>query len=41
MHVSNCPYPLDVALECFHIGATLRYGTLLHYGTDPVTTDAG
>ncbi len=40
MHLSNCPYPLDVALERFHIGATLRYGTLLHYGTDPVTTDA-
>lgn len=32
------PYPLDTALERFHTGETLRYGALLHYGQDPVTT---
>lgn len=33
------PYPLDVALERFYTGETVRYSTLLHYGQDPVTTD--
>jgi hypothetical protein len=37
--VSNCPYPLDVAVERFHTGETLRHATLLHYGSDPVATD--
>jgi hypothetical protein len=40
--VTNCPYPLDAALERFHTGPTVRYGTLLHSGAaalidDPVT----
>ena len=33
------PYPIDVALERFHTGQTQRHGTLLHFGSDPVTTD--
>jgi len=33
------PYPLDVALERFYTGSTQRHGTLLHFGSDPVTTD--
>lgn len=33
------PYPLDVALERFHTGQTQRYSTLLHFGSDPVTTN--
>ena len=33
------PYPMDVALERFYTGQTLRYGTLIHFGHDPVTTD--
>ena len=37
--LAKYPYPLDVALERFHTGETIRYSTLLHYGTDPVTTD--
>ena len=37
--IANCPYQLDVALERFHTGDEERYGVLLHYGQDPVTTD--
>ena len=37
--VSKCPYPLDVALERFYTGDTLRHSVLLHYGQDAVTTD--
>jgi hypothetical protein len=38
--VGNCPYPLDVALERFHVGKSgLQYSTLLHYGDQPVTDD--
>ena len=33
----HCPYPLDLALERFYTGETLRHSTLLHY--DPVTLD--
>jgi len=39
MLVGKYPYPLDVALERFHTGQSLRYSTLLHYGQDPVTSD--
>lgn len=35
------PYPLDVALERFHTGDTLRHSALLHYGDDPVTEELG
>ena len=37
--VSNCPYPLDAAVERFQTGDTIRYGTLLHFGDDAVGTD--
>jgi hypothetical protein len=37
--LSPCPYPLDVALERFYTGSTLKHSTLLHFGTDPVTQD--
>jgi len=33
------PYPLDVALERFYTGKTIRHSTLLHFGNDPVATD--
>jgi hypothetical protein len=33
------PYPLDVALERFWVGDKQKHATLLHFGTDPVTTD--
>jgi hypothetical protein len=37
--LKGCPYPVDIALERFHTGKTLRYGVLLHFGTDRVTAD--
>jgi hypothetical protein len=37
--LNDCPYPADFALERFYTGKTLRYGVLLHFGTDAVTTD--
>lgn len=33
------PYALDVGLERFYTGATQRFSTLIHFGTDPVTTE--
>ena len=33
------PYPLDVALERFWVGDKLKHATLVHFGSDPVTTD--
>jgi hypothetical protein len=37
--ITGCPYPLDLALERFYTGQTVRYSTLVHYGREPVTTD--
>lgn len=37
--IKNCPYPLDLALERFYTGDKLRHSTLLHFGTDDVTSD--
>lgn len=37
--LNDCPYPADFALERFYTGKTLRYGVLLHFGADAVTTD--
>jgi hypothetical protein len=37
--LKGCPYPVDIALERFYTGKTLRYGVLLHFGTDQVTAD--
>jgi len=36
---ADFPYPLDVGLEHFYAGKTQHFGTLIHFGTDPVTTD--
>jgi hypothetical protein len=36
---ADFPYPLDVGLEHFYTGKTQRYGTLIHFGSDPVTTN--
>ena len=33
------PYPIDVALERFQTGQTQRHSTLIHFGSDPVTSD--
>jgi hypothetical protein len=33
----GCPYPLDMALERFYTGKTLKHSALCHFGTDPVT----
>jgi hypothetical protein len=37
--ITNCPYPLDLALERFQAGDKKRYGVLLHYGEEQVTAD--
>ena len=37
--LAHCPYPIDVALERFYTGSTLKHSTLLHYGIDPVVQD--
>jgi hypothetical protein len=35
--LKGCPYPLDVALQRFYTGKTVRYSGLFHFGDDPVT----
>lgn len=37
--LKHFPYPLDVALERFYTGATLKHSTLFHFGVDQVTQD--
>jgi len=37
LHLAHCPYPLDVALERFYTGTTLKHSALLHFGMQPVT----
>ncbi len=37
MPLKHCPYPLNVALERFYTGKTLKHSALLHFGPDPVT----
>jgi hypothetical protein len=39
LQLKKCPYPLDVALERFYTGKTLKHSALLHFGADPVTED--
>lgn len=36
--LKHSPYRLDVALERFYTGQTIKHSVLLHYGHDPVTT---
>jgi len=35
--LARCPYPLNVGLERFYTGQTLKHSALLHFGQDPVT----
>jgi hypothetical protein len=37
--IPDFPYPMDVALERFHIGQTHRHTGLIHFRCDPVTID--
>ena len=37
--LKTCPYLLDVALERFHTGKTIRHSMLVHFGQDRVTAD--
>ena len=37
VQLKHCPYPLDVALERFYTGKTLKQSALLHFGAHPVT----
>jgi hypothetical protein len=39
LKLKGCPYPLDIALERFHTGKTLKHSALCHFGSDPVTQD--
>jgi hypothetical protein len=39
LQLKKCPYPLDVALERFYTGKTLKHSALFHFGVDPVTED--
>ena len=39
LQFKKCPYELDVALERFYTGKTLKHSALFHFGTDPVTED--
>jgi hypothetical protein len=39
LQLKGCPYPLDIALERFYTGKTLKHGALCHFGTDSVTQD--
>lgn len=39
LQLNHCPYSVDVALQRFHTGKTLKHSALLHFGTDPVTQD--
>lgn len=36
LHLKHCPYPLDVALERFYTGNTLKYSALFHFGAQSV-----
>ena len=37
LHLKHCPYPLDVALERFYTGKTLKQSALFHFGAHLVT----
>ncbi len=37
LQLKHCPYPLDVALERFYTGKTLKQSALFHFGAQPVT----
>ena len=39
LQLKNCLYHLDVALERFYTGSTLKHSALFHFGVDPVTED--
>jgi hypothetical protein len=39
LQLRHCPYPVDVALERFYTGKTLKHSALLHFGGDLVTQD--
>jgi hypothetical protein len=39
LQLKNCPYLLDVALERFYTGKTIKHSALLHFGADPITQD--
>lgn len=39
LKLKSCPYPLDVALERFYTGKTLKHSALCHFGNDGVTRD--
>ena len=39
LQLQHCPYPLDIALERFYTGQTLKHSALAHFGQTAATTD--
>jgi hypothetical protein len=39
LQLQHCPYPLDIALERFYTGQTLKHSALAHFGQTAVATD--
>lgn len=39
LQLQHCPYPLDIALERFYTGQTLKHSALAHFGATAVTND--
>ena len=39
LQLKGCPYPINVALERFYTGKTIKHSALLHFGSDLVTQD--
>ncbi len=39
LQLTKCPYVLDIALERFYTGKTLKHSALFHFGADLVTED--
>jgi hypothetical protein len=37
LHLPHCSYALDVPLERFYTGKTLKHSALFHFGSEPVT----
>ena len=37
LQLKHCPYPLDVALERFYTGKTLKHSALFHFGALSLT----
>ena len=39
VQTEDFPYPVDLSVERFYTGTTLRHSAMLHFGSDPVASD--